>query len=145
MKINTFKQLSLIKEEGVLLVSIDASKNRFRGYYIHLGTTEKGEPYISKKWGRVFFFKNQLFLRRNQWLSEETRLYRNLDDASSLFQSIIKQKLRKGYYEFDISNFNYSTYEQLSLLEHLEEMKRLQDQSSVLGHYEFHQMELTYA
>jgi len=117
------KQLSLLQEEGVLLVSIDETKNRFRVYYIYLGANSQGQPYIFKKWGRVCVFKGGLALRGDRWLSEEIKLYLDLETASASFQSTLDQKLSKGYREININYLHYSVYTQLSLLEYLEKIK----------------------
>ena len=42
----TIKQLSILKEEGMLLTSIDELKNRFRVYYLFLGTTPDGNGFL---------------------------------------------------------------------------------------------------
>ncbi len=136
------KQLSILQEEGILLTSINESKNRFRVYYIFLGTTPEGNPYIHKKWGRLCFHKGKLYLSCDRWNGEETHNFSKLDLASKVFQLTINQKFRKGYKEIPTSELNYSIYTQLSIFDHINPYIK-EDQSKKTPFFE--QMTLLYA
>ncbi len=113
------KQLSILQEEGVLFTSIDKSRNRFRVYYIFLGTTPEGNPYIHKKWGRLSINQGKLYLNHDRWNGEETIDFQKLDLASKVFQLTVNQKFRKGYTEVPTSILNYSVYTQMSIFDYI--------------------------
>jgi len=93
-------------EERRGFVSIDESKNRYRGYVVKLKKTTPKR--ITRQWGRVEE-KNGTYQPKNEtWQGEkEEELAEDLDefDAVDIYEQICEQRRKRGYVDYSELEF----------------------------------------
>ena len=93
-------------EEKTGFVSIDKTKNRYRGYVVKLKKTEPKS--ITTKWGRVEKMKGTYQPKNETWQGEkEEELPDDLDefDAVDIYNQICEQRRKRGYVDYSELRF----------------------------------------
>ena len=81
--------------EGVELVSIDPSRNRYRYYSLSIDTIDFTTYTLTKRWGRLKTKYNKL---SNSNIKKETELlFSTSSEVQKMFSSIMTSKFKKGY------------------------------------------------